>query len=114
MKEDWIDLTNYREHPTQKSYQVVHFSIEEQADFFENLLTESNITYERHNEEKLNRTIYYFAVRNSDMTVVKNLNNIALGKFRSPFIPTSPLRWIVLTISFIVLALAIIGAIKNS
>ena len=36
--ENLFDFTNYREHPTQKEYQVFHFVRKDQANFFENLL----------------------------------------------------------------------------
>ena len=35
-----FDLTNYRIHPSDKSYNVYHFTKPEQADYFETLLIE--------------------------------------------------------------------------
>lgn len=112
--EDWIDLTNYREHPTQKNYQVFHFTNEEQADFFEELLINANIHFERHNEMREGASVQYFGISKNDMAEVKQLNLEAIGRFRKPFIANSGFRWILILVSLLVLALAIIGAIKNS
>ncbi|MCB0480320.1 MAG: hypothetical protein KDC83_02765 [Flavobacteriales bacterium] len=114
MKEDWIDLTNYREHPSQKGFQVFHFTKLDQADFFEIKLQESDLFYERYNEEKGSHTVYYFAVKLKDMELVRKLNDVTIGKFRSPFIASTPVRWLIFAATLVILTLAIIGAIKNS
>lgn len=108
-----FDFTNYRDHPGDSKYFVIHYAIAEQADFYESLLKSKNLFYERYNKQEEGRSVYYFAIKKSEEQVALHLNNIAIGKFRSRFIPDKGLRWIVFIISFVVLSVAIIGFVKS-
>ncbi len=109
-----FDLTNYRVHPTEKSYNVYHFSKAEQADYFETLLIEYKLHFERHNENKSGRIVYYFGIKRSDEKVSNQLNNLTLGRYRKKFIPDNKLRNIIMLISMSILLLAVIGFIKST
>ena len=104
-----IDFTNYREHPERKKFLVYHFYREAQADYFEGLLKDHDIWYERANEEEEEKAIYFFGIRKDDKGKVERLNNLAIGKFRDRFIPYRWLRWITVLVSIVILGLAIAG-----
>ena len=108
-----FDFTNYRDHPEQREYLVVLFYIEEQADFFESLLKQEGLFYERDREEEDDKTTYYFAVKRQDRKRVLYLNNVTIGKFRERFIPSFWLRWIVFIVSAVVVTLAIWGYVRD-
>lgn len=109
-----FDLTNYRIHPTDKSYNVYHFSKTEQAEYFETLLIEFKLHFERHNEDKGDRTVYYFAIKRVDEKVSNQLNNQTLGRYRRKFIPDQRLRTGIMIVSLFILLIAIIGFIKSN
>jgi len=112
--EETFDFTNWRNHPTQKSYLVFFFKTKEESNYFENLLIEHQIWFEKdiHISDK-NQKKFLFGIRKDDLNQVKNLNNLTSARFRQKFISSPPLRWIVFTIAFIVLGLAILGAIVS-
>ncbi|MBD78469.1 MAG: hypothetical protein CL840_06085 [Crocinitomicaceae bacterium] len=111
--EELFDFTNYREHPTQKSYQVFHFSRADQAGFFENLLIEHKIEYERYDDSKDKGMVYYFAIKKINFKEVEPLNNMTIGQYRSKFIPNAALRWVIIAFGTIALTFALIGYIKS-
>ena len=110
----FFDLTNYRIHPAEKSYNVYHFTKPDQADYFETLLIEYKLHFERYNEKKGDRLVHYFGIKRIDENISNQLNNLTLGRYRRKFIPDRKLRMGVMVISFGVLLLAIIGFIKSN
>ena len=112
--EEAFDFTNWREHPTRKKYMVFFFADVAQGDYFEELLKEKKIWFERHHDEEDEQRPVWFAVERGDMNVVKQLNHLTLGKFRNKFIPTAGLRWMVFIFSGIVIALMIVGMMKGN
>lgn len=111
--EELLDFTNYRIHPSQKKFHVFHFARADQAGFFENLLIEHKVEYERHNDNKDNGLVYYFAIHKKFFKEVEKLNNMAIGQYRSKFIANSSMRWIIIVIGTLALTLAIIGYLKS-
>ena len=111
--ENLFDFTNWREHPTQKRYIVFFFSTVEQGNYFEQLLIEHKVWFERHVDHEDDKRPIWFAIERGDMGTVKRLNHLTLGKYRNKFIPTSGLRIIVFIISGILVTLMIIGIIKS-
>ena len=109
----FFDLTNYRIHPTDKSYNVYHFTKPDQADYFETLPIEYKLHFERYNEKKGDRLVYYFGIKRIDESTSNQLNNLTLGRYRRKFIPDYKLRLGVMVLSVGVLLLAIIGFIKS-
>ncbi|UTW61220.1 hypothetical protein KFE98_14510 [bacterium SCSIO 12741] len=107
--EDWIDLTNYRRHPTQYEYQVFHFKTAQHAAFFENLLVEHKIEFERHDERQPAGMVYYFALHQKDLKEAVRLNHLTIGKFRSRFIPDATFRWLIILFALISMTLALVG-----
>lgn len=108
-----IDFTNFQEHPTNRSFMVFKFHRKEQADFFEGLLHEAAILYERHDDmDDPDKPRYLFAAPKKHEDQLRYLNNLAIGKFRSKFIPDRSFRFLIFFISALVLALAFIGYFK--
>lgn len=113
--EERLDFTNYRNHPSNKSYTVFFFKSIEQGDYFEALLRSHNVWFERYNEDELeNKRKVLFAVNNSDVKAVLKLNNLAIGKYRKPFIPNKLFAWLMIVVSTVVVALAVLGYLKNT
>ncbi len=112
--EESLDFTNWRTHPTQKKYRVIFYKTAQEAAYFETLLVEHRIVFERGEDESSHKARFLFAVSKDDMEVVKRLNNITIGRYRKKFIPNIYFRLVVIVISITVLAIAILGAILNS
>ena len=108
-----FDLTNYRIHPSDKSYNVYHFTKPEQAAYFETLLIEYKLHFERYNEKKGDRLVYYFGIKRVDENTSNQLNNLTLGRYRRKFIPDRTIRLGIMFLSVGILLLAIVGFIKS-
>ena len=106
-----FNITNYSEHPTKKIYTVFWFKTLEQAHFFENLLATNRIFFEKYTEE--DNSVIYFAIKNIDYKISVKLNYETIGRFRSQLIPNKILRYTIISISAICIAIAIAGYIKN-
>lgn len=111
--EEKLDFTNWRQHPTQKRYFVFFFSSLPQGNYFEQLLVEHKVWFEKHLDDEDDKRPIWFAVERGDMETVKQLNHLAIGKYRSRFIPSKAMRIVVFVVSAITIALMIMGIIKN-
>lgn len=111
--EEEFNLTNKRKHPTNTNKTVYRFIKEEQALYFTELLVEEGIEFEVQVDEEHERKPTYFGVSKSVESKVDKLNFVALGKGRDKFIASAPMRWVLLTIFFLVLFLAIMGALST-
>jgi len=107
-----IDLTNYRNHPTRKDIRVFFFKEMKRADYFEQLLKEKSLFYEKF-VEKEDKLKIYFGVKRTDFGVIKELNNLAIGKFRESFIPNKSFRKFLILGTALALAFVIAGAILS-
>jgi len=108
-----FNITNSFEHPSRSHFTVFKFYEKQRSDYFKELLTQKNISFEHDIHEEDNKTFYLFGVRNPDVDQVNKLNYLVNGKYRKPLIPNTYLRWIVLGFSLIMVALAILGALKT-
>ena len=104
-----FDITNYSDHPTRIGYTIFKFRNKQRAEYFKQLLTESNIWFESSNEDN----ITFFGVKKGDFKKAMNANYLVSAKFRNKIIPNTYFRWGILIFSMIILLLAIIGAIIN-
>lgn len=98
-------IGNFWDHPTNFNYTVFTFKAKEQADYFEELLLENQIWFEKHVED----TQSYFGVRNSDKKKATNLNYLTFAKFRTFMIPHKGLRYLMVAFGLGILMLALIG-----
>lgn len=106
-------LVNIKDHPTNQKKRVFFFKEEQQAAYFERLLIEEKLFYEKQIDVEGDQTIY-FGVKSSDFEKVKKLNYLTIGHFRKPFIPDKAFRTILIIVSLFVLGLAIAGALLSS
>jgi hypothetical protein len=111
--EEQINFTNKLKHPTNNRKVVYRFWIKEQADYFSSILTSESIEFESQVDEEDERKPTYFGVARALEKKVDRLNYIALGKNRGRFIASPPIRWIILGLSFLAIAIAILGAILS-
>jgi hypothetical protein len=111
--EDLLDVTNYRDHPTDQDFIVFHLKRPDQAGFFEYLLVEHLVEFERFDDFTPKGKLYLFGVRRGHFKQVEKLNNITIGHYREKFIPGSGLRWFTVVFGLLVTLLAIIGFLKS-
>ena len=107
-----LKLVNFQDHPTNQNKKVFFFKQQEHANYFETMLIESKIEYEKQIDSEGDHAIY-FGVRKTDFKLVQKLNYLTIGHFRKPFIPDKMFRYTIIVISLTVLSLAIIGAILS-
>jgi hypothetical protein len=106
--ENMFNLSNFREHPENKDYQVFFFYNMEQAHYFETQLLKENIAYESFLEKESKREMMLFAVHRRDFRRAVIQNDLSFAAFKKPFIPNSFLRYsvLIITIALILFALA--------
>lgn len=104
-----LSLINFRDHPSNRHKKVFFFKDPEHANYFEVLLVESKITFEKQIDEEGDQTIYY-GVKISDFKTAKQLNYLTIGRFRKPFISDRFFRIFIILLSILVLSLAFLGA----
>ncbi|MBK6342609.1 MAG: hypothetical protein IPF41_08485 [Flavobacteriales bacterium] len=101
------NLTNYAEHPTEDQWLVFRFPSEAQALEFENALRSEGL---RHERDPDGGPPFLVAARRSDREKAVRLNYLVLGRHREPFIANKALRWGLIGLLALLLALIIIGA----
>jgi hypothetical protein len=104
---------NYSEHPTNINYTVFKFKEEASALYFKNELTSNNIWFEEDVDSKDGLLLYFYAVKKSSLKAVRDINYIAIGKYRKPFISNKYFRIVLLSVFVFVMMIAIIGALKS-
>lgn len=107
-----VNLTNYRDHPSNRAYIVFFFNRKEVADTFEELLLINVVDFERAQEDE-GRERHFFGIKKNEFPTAEKLNYQALGKHRRRFIPQLYLRLAILFFTLFVLALAIAGALQS-
>ena len=113
LDEGFLKLTNHKDHPTNKAYKVFFFYEEIQAEFFENILKEKNIPFEKDEENTNNGKVFLFGIRKSDNREVTQLNYLTLGKFRTPFIAKKWVQYLIIIFGFLLVIFAVISYMKN-
>lgn len=107
---DRFDLTNWRQHPTQPQYQIFFFKKVEEGKYFEQLLVEHSVKFEISiDEEERGKKKVMIGIHRNDMEKAKELNHLALGEFRKPFLANAIFRYALLVFVSGVISLAIIG-----
>lgn len=107
---DRFSLVNINDHPTNRNKKVFYFKVEAHANYFEGLLNEQKVPFEKQIDHEGDGT-YYFGIKNAHYQKVIKLNYLTIGHFRKPFIPDIAFRYILIAISMLVLGLAIAGAL---
>jgi len=104
-----FNITNYEIHPTNTMYYVFNHKTQERANFFENILIEHKIEFQKDSHEGGNGNLFLFDIHKRDLKAATHLNNLTIGKFRKPFIPDTFFRYFVLFLGLGAILLGIIG-----
>lgn len=105
---DLPNLTNYGEHPTDAEWLVFRFATAAIADEFAAELAEAGVRHERDTEPG---PPFLVGVRRVNRDQAVRLNYTVLGRHRKPFLPDAWLRWGVIGLVVLLLALAGAGAL---
>ena len=114
MSEGFLQVTNHKEHPTNKAYKVFFFYSQQECDYFASLLKEKSIFFERGTDQTKRGTIYMFAIRKTDLKKVGDLNYETLGKFRKPIFTNKKLQYFVLGLGAFIVLITIISYLMNT
>lgn len=102
-------LVNYKDHPKDERYKILNFNSEEEANYFENLLTEHKYWFEKDIEIHDTEPMYLFAVKNREFVKVQKLNFLVSAKFRSPMIKSKLGRYALVIFFMVILAFSLVG-----
>lgn len=108
-----MKLVNYYDHEADNRYVVFEFVSAEHADYFEQLLSDGNVDFERFLDDESNPPQTLFGVKKSYKDQALKMNFLVHAKYRRPFIKSTFLKWTLLIVTGAFLALAIIGYIKS-
>lgn len=106
-------FVNINDHPTNRNKMVFYFKDVKRAKYFENMLIEEKIAFESQVDEEGDKTVYYGVMR-TDFEKAKKLNYLTEAAFRNKFIADPIFRYITISISIVILGLAIIGALLSN
>ena len=110
---DRFSYVNISDHPTNRNKKVFYFKNHLHANYFENLLIEEKLWYEKQIDEEGDQKIY-FGVKKQDYKAAMKLNYLTMGQYRKPFIPDAFFRYLLISISLIILGLAVTGALLSN
>jgi hypothetical protein len=108
-----INITNYNEHPTRKSYTIFHFFNKERANYFQELLEEQNIWFESEVDVQPQKTIYLFGVKNVNLKKVERINYLVSAKYRKPTISNKYVNWALYLFAIVIITLIILGYLNS-
>lgn len=103
-----VHYTNYEGHHKQRQFVVFYFYAKDHADYFEALLIEAEIPYERGEAKDLLRR-HLFGIHKSYQERAEALNDQTGNMFRKPFLADDGMRYFVLLLTLAVLLLAVTG-----
>ena len=106
--------TNYFIHPGDNRYYVFTFKKEGHKCMYEKALIDAGIPYENFEDDELEYGAkYLFGIPRTHISEAIRENNLIHASIRKPFIQSVFLRWIVLGVTGLMLALAIVGALSS-
>jgi len=108
-----MQFSNYNQHPTNSNYVVFTYTKQNMSDYFKQLLEEKNIPYQYEGDENSNTVKHYIGVKKEFETEAIQLNYLAFGKFRNPFIKSKIGKTALLIFFLSLLGIAIAGYIKT-
>lgn len=105
-----LKLVNINDHPTNHNKKVFYFMDGHKAEYFQALLEEKQLFYEKQIDFEGDKCIYY-GIRKSDFREVQKLNYLCHAKFRKPMIQDPFFRYLLIIGMAVAIAISIIGAI---
>ena len=109
MNDGLLQVTNHRDHPTNKAYKVFFFRKKEEADYFESLILKKNIKYEKGSEDSDKGKLYLYGIRKTDLRLVIKLNYIAIGEYRTPIFPNTTVKYVLIGFLIVIAILIFIS-----
>lgn len=103
-----ITYANFEPHHKQRNFTVFYFYAKDHADYFEALLLENEIPFERGAGQDMVRR-HLIGVHRSYQERAEKLNNEVGNYYRKPFLGTNAMRNFVLVFTLVVIAFALIG-----
>ncbi|HKL03715.1 MAG TPA: hypothetical protein VJ911_08570 [Cryomorphaceae bacterium] len=104
---------NFETHHKQRSFVVFYFYAKDPADYFEALLIENDIPYERGSGKDLMRR-HLIGIHKSHQAKAEELNNETGNFFRKPFLGNQQTKYAVLIFTLGAIIIALIGyLVKN-
>lgn len=108
-----IEYKNFETHHKQRSYVVFYFYAKDPADYFEALLIENDIPYERGSGKDLLRR-HLIGIHKSHRAKAEELNNETGNFFRKPFLGNQQAKYGVLIFTLVAILIALVGyLLKN-
>ncbi len=99
---------NFEVHEQQRNFTVFYFYAKDTADYFESLLIEHDVPYERGTAKDLIKR-HLFGIHKSYQTLAEKLNDETGNMFRKPFLSDNSIRFTVLLVTLIGILLALMG-----
>ncbi|HKL39451.1 MAG TPA: hypothetical protein VJ894_02175 [Cryomorphaceae bacterium] len=103
-----IKYANFEPHHKQRNFTVFYFYAKDHADYFEALLIENEIPFERGSGQDMVRR-HLIGLHRTHQEKAEILNNEVGNYYRKPFLGTNSLRNFVLIFTLIVIVLALVG-----
>ncbi|MFL2571344.1 MAG: hypothetical protein ACJ0QL_05665 [Parvicellaceae bacterium] len=113
MNEGFLQVTNHKEHPTNKAYKVFFFYTKQESLYFKSLLEESQIFFEQGSDQTKKGDIFLFGIRKTDLNKVSKINYETLGKFRKPIFANKKLQFFILGLGLFILLITLISYIVS-
>lgn len=108
-----LGLVNYKTHPTDNRYKIFNFNSKDEADYFESLLTEKGIWFEKDVEQlETNTPLYLFGINSNDFEKVQKANFLVSAKHRQPTIKNNFARYALVIFFIFIVTIGLIGYIK--
>jgi hypothetical protein len=108
-----IHYRNFESHQKQRNYTVFYFYAKDHADYFESLLLENEIPFERGQGQDMVRR-HLIGVHRTYQERAEELNNEVGNYYRKPFLGTNRLRNFVLLFTLVVIIVALVGYFASS
>jgi len=108
---DLLKLKNYKDHPTVQGVKVFFFRNQEQGNYFETLLIEHKIFYEKDVDQEEGMT--FFGIKRNDFERTEKLNYLSFARYRKAFIPNKFFRYFLLIAMLGLIAFALVGYLKS-
>ena len=111
-EEGFFQITNYKDHPKNNLYKVFFYREKKRADFFEKLLLEKKIPFEKDLDELKNEPLYLYGISKGFLSEALECNFLTMAEFRQPLLGANKwFRYGIVVFSFLLLILALLGVI---
>jgi hypothetical protein len=107
-----IKYANFEPHAKQRNYTVFYFYAKDHADYFEALLLENKIPFERGSGQDMVRR-HLIGIHRSYQERAEELNNEVGNYYRKPFLGSQRRRNFVLFFTLMVILVALLGYISR-